>query len=123
MIINPNYSYLGASPDGAVYDPSNMQEPYEFLEIKSPYTYRNVYRSMRSKWVYCKASDGKLILKESHQYYAQVQGQMAGFDTGFFAREGETVFLKKFWIFSDSRTAKFSYNNFSNSIFIGYRPV
>ena len=27
---------------------------------------------------------------------------------------GETVFLKKFWIFSDSRTDKFSYNNFSN---------
>ena len=36
---------------------------------------------------------------------------------------GETVFLKKFWIFSDSRTDEFSYNNFSNSIFIGYRPV
>ena len=35
----------------------------------------------------------------------------------------ETVFLKKFWIFSDSRTDEFSYNNFSNSIFIGYRPV
>ena len=42
----------------------------------------------------------------------------AGFDTGFFARGGETVFLKKFWIFLDSRTDKFSYNNFSNSIFI-----
>ena len=36
---------------------------------------------------------------------------------------GETVFLKKFWIFSESRTAEFRYNNFSNSIFIGYRPV
>ena len=33
----------------------------------------------------------------------------AGFDTGFFARGGETIFLKKFWIFSDSRTDKFSY--------------
>ena len=49
--------------------------------------------------------------------------EQAGFDTGFFARGGETIFLKKFWIFSDSRTDEFSYNNFSNSIFIGYRPV
>ena len=36
---------------------------------------------------------------------------------------GGTVFLKKFWIFSDNRTDEFSYNNFSNGIFIGYRPV
>ena len=28
---------------------------------------------------------------------------------------GETIFLKNFWIFSDSRTDEFSYNNFSNS--------
>ena len=48
---------------------------------------------------------------------------IAGFDTGFFARGGEAIFFKKFWIFSDSRTDEFSYNNFSNSIFIGYRPV
>ena len=29
------------------------------------------------------------------------------------------IFLKKFWIFSDSRTDEFSYNNFGYSIFIG----
>ena len=79
VIINPNYSYLGASPDGAVYDPSNMQEPYGFLEIKCPYTYRNVtpIEACGQSGFYCKESDGKLILKESHQHYAQVQGQMA----------------------------------------------
>ena len=37
-----------------------------------------------------------------------------GFDTGFFARVGEPYFLKFFWIFSDSTTDEFSYNNFSN---------
>ena len=26
----------------------------------------------------------------------------------------DSIFLKKFWIFSESRTAEFSYNNFSN---------
>ena len=41
----------------------------------------------------------------------------------FLQWRGDTIFLKKFWIFSDGRTDEFSYNNFSNSIFIGYRPV
>ena len=40
---------------------------------------------------------------------------LSGFDTGFFARRGETISLKFFWIFSDSGTDEFSYNNFSNS--------
>ena len=31
---------------------------------------------------------------------------LTGFDTGYFARGGGTVFFKKFWKFSDS------YNNF-----------
>ena len=43
--------------------------------------------------------------------YTLYQGLIQDFLLG-----GETVFLKKFWIFSDSRTAEFSYNNFSNSI-------
>ena len=37
FIINPLYPFLGASPDGAVYDPLSPDEPYGFLEIKSPY--------------------------------------------------------------------------------------
>lgn len=32
--INPTYPYLGASPDGAVYDPTNIQEQFGFLEVK-----------------------------------------------------------------------------------------
>ena len=41
VIINPDYFFLGASPDGAVYDPSNPEQPYGFLEVKCPYTVRN----------------------------------------------------------------------------------
>ncbi len=79
IIINPEYSFLGTSPDGAVYDPSNSQEPFGFLEVKCPYTSRDVtpIEACNKSGFYCKASDGKLILKESHIYYAQVQGQMA----------------------------------------------
>ena len=36
--ISSEYPYLLASPDGAVYDPSNMQQPFGFLEIKCPYS-------------------------------------------------------------------------------------
>ena len=79
VIINPHFSFLGASPDGAVYDPSNLQEPFGFLEVKCPYTCSNVtpIEACSKSGFYCKAMDGKLKLKESHYYYAQVQGQMA----------------------------------------------
>ena len=42
VIINPSWSFLGASPDGAVYDPLNIQQPYGFLEVKCPYSVKNV---------------------------------------------------------------------------------
>ncbi len=79
VIINPSFSLLGALPDGSIYDPSNLNDPYGFLEIKCLYTCRDITpidACSRSKF-YCTASDGKIQLKESHAYYAQVQGQMA----------------------------------------------
>ena len=33
FFISSEYSFLGASPDGAVYDPSNAHHPFGFLEI------------------------------------------------------------------------------------------
>ena len=39
--INSAYPFLGASPDGAVHDPSNTQQPFGFLEVKCPYSFRN----------------------------------------------------------------------------------
>ena len=48
-----------------IYDPSNMQEPYGFLEIKCPYTYRYVIpiEACGQSGFYCKESDGKLIFE------------------------------------------------------------
>ena len=40
--ISLTHPYLGASPDGAVYDPSTEGEPFGFVEIKCPYTARNM---------------------------------------------------------------------------------
>ena len=39
--ISQSHPYLGASPDGAVYDQSNVGQPFGFLEVKCPYTARN----------------------------------------------------------------------------------
>jgi hypothetical protein len=80
VIINPLWSFLGASPDGAIYDPLHLQEPFGFLEIKCPYSARNLTPAEAcAKSGFCcrLTSTGQLELKETHQYYAQVQGQMA----------------------------------------------
>ena len=41
FIIDTTHPFLGASPDGAVYDPIDLQKPFGFLEIKCPYSVRN----------------------------------------------------------------------------------
>ena len=81
--ISQSHPYLGASLDGAVYDPSNLEQP-EFLEIKCPYTARNVspVEACTFPGFFCatvRKADGKesVVLQTSHSYYAQVQGQMA----------------------------------------------
>ena len=39
FLISSSHPFLGASPDGAVYDPTSVCQPlYGFLEIKCPYT-------------------------------------------------------------------------------------
>ena len=79
FLINPSWPNLGASPDGTVYDPSD-HNPYGFLEIKCPYSVRNKtpLEAAADSSFYCIiGSDGDLVLKKSHSYYSQIQGQMA----------------------------------------------
>ena len=38
---NPLWPYLGASPDGKVYDPSEPESPFGLLEIKCPYSLKD----------------------------------------------------------------------------------
>ena len=80
FIIDISYPFLGASPDVAVYDPVDLQKPFGFLEIKCLYSMRNhtPVEACSSPGFYCTvdARSGCLHLKESHSYYAQVQGQM-----------------------------------------------
>ena len=40
--VSLSHPYLGASPDGTVYDSTNVHRPFSFIEVKSPYIVRNM---------------------------------------------------------------------------------
>ncbi|XP_029955469.1 uncharacterized protein LOC115394311 isoform X2 [Salarias fasciatus] len=69
FVIHPDASWLGASPDGLIFDPSE-QSQFGLIEIKCP----NVKSYVDCP--YLKMNSGKLELKQTHAYYSQVQGQM-----------------------------------------------
>lgn len=79
--IHPTYSFLGASPDGSVHDPSDLQQPFGFLEVKCPYSVKGLSPSeaCATKGFCCELDEttGQPKLNERDPYFAQVQGQMA----------------------------------------------
>ena len=84
FLISSSHPFLGASPDGAVYDPTSAPHPYGYLEVKCPYAHRDkTPEEACSSNGFCSTlqenCDGTLTLnlRKNHVYYAQVQGQMA----------------------------------------------
>ena len=83
FLIDENHPFLGASPDGAVYDPTSTNHPFGFIEVKCPYSLRNhtpIEAGHTAGFFCCVHSVGNLDvlrLRQNHRYYAQVQGQMA----------------------------------------------
>ena len=87
LVVNPKYSWLGASPDRIVFDPTS-NPPYGCLEIKciesgKGMTPLQTYHAKREpisgqKKPFCliKQNDS-LILNPDHSYFHQVQGQCA----------------------------------------------
>ena len=75
----PFLPFLGASPDGAAYDPSNQYHPFGFVEIKCPYSARDKtpLEAAANPSFCCSSTSSTLTLKRHHAYYAQIQGQMA----------------------------------------------
>ena len=67
IVINPCIFWLGASPDGLVYD-SNSVEPVDLLEIKCPEQKKNSTpeEAMADEKFYGKLVNGKPVLKSSH---------------------------------------------------------
>lgn len=79
LFINPLHPHLGASPDGMI---SCECCGNGVLEIKCTYKYKDELPTSAialSDRNYCLKQDetGKIIFSNSHQYYDQVQGQMA----------------------------------------------
>lgn len=69
LTIHPDAPWLGNSPDGLVFVPLS-QPPFSLLEIKCP----NVNSYVDCKYLNMK--EGTLLLKETHAYYWQAQGQL-----------------------------------------------
>lgn len=80
LVVNPSHPYLGATPDGKVFDPTSAS-PFGLLEIKCPYTWRNhtVEAACNDVNFPCSMVDGvpKLRTDDKQGYYAQIQGQLA----------------------------------------------
>lgn len=75
-----SHPFFGASPDSGVYDPSNVGEPYGFVEVKYPFKHRdNTPEQACTDLNFCcsLSSSGEIPLKKRHCYYCQIQGQMA----------------------------------------------
>lgn len=80
LVVCKSHPFLAASPDGAVYDPSDAQQPLGYLEVKCPFSQKNATPvDACSSPGFCCVLDESLQprLKRNHHYFAQVQGQMA----------------------------------------------
>ena len=80
LCLNPSLPYLGASPDGKIYDP--LADPcYGLLEIKCPFSKRadTLEQASADPTFYLEQIGDSFYLKRGHSsaYYEQVQGQLA----------------------------------------------
>ena len=77
FVISINSPYLGASPDSKVVD-SGCTEPYGIVEVKCPETKFMVtpLDACSDNHFYLENVNGIPKLKENHNYYDQIQGQL-----------------------------------------------
>lgn len=78
FVISVEHPFLGAFPDGFVHDPAATEQS-GLVEIKCPYKFRDqTPRNAASDLsFYCALVNEQVQLKLNHNYYCQVQGQMA----------------------------------------------
>ena len=77
IFISPLQSWLGATPDGVVYDPH--EKSTGLLEIKCPFSIRMKKPKDCFENMSCTDREGKL--KQNHNYYYQIQTQL--YATGY----------------------------------------
>lgn len=98
LVINPKYPYLGASPDGLLH---NSDETL-LIEIKCVYNTEKLSLDelceKRSNFCLKKEKE-KLQLKKEHNYYTQIQGQLAvcGLKNSYFclAHNSQSLYIEK----------------------------
>ncbi|ESO88647.1 hypothetical protein LOTGIDRAFT_165431 [Lottia gigantea] len=75
LYVQKNLPFLGSSPDGLVDDNGNIG----VLEVKCPFKWRfsKIVDACTDSQFCCEMNKDKVILKRSHNYYYQVQAQMA----------------------------------------------
>lgn len=81
LCVHPLHSFIAASPDRIVYDPS-VDPMHGLLEVKCPLRLFDDYPTTHDACIdiagfCCSLQGGKVSLKPSHPYYFQVQGQIA----------------------------------------------
>ncbi|XP_044036364.1 uncharacterized protein LOC122868451 [Siniperca chuatsi] len=69
LVVHPNAPWLGAQPDGLVYDPSEMSS-FGLVHVKC-IRFRSF---VDCGFMFCQ--DGVLQLKKTHSYYWHIQGEM-----------------------------------------------
>ncbi|XP_064472412.1 uncharacterized protein LOC135386434 [Ornithodoros turicata] len=95
FMVRPDFPWLGSTPDRIVYDPEQTPA-HGVLEVKCPWSKRatSLEDALQDKDFCIEVRDGKPHLKEHHEYYYQMMGQM--FCSG--ARWGHCVVYSPSWI-------------------------
>ena len=78
MVISKECPILAATPDGNVID-FGCSEPFGIIEVKCPSTKSSVtpLDACADPKIFCERVGDQCRLKTNHEYYAQVQGQLA----------------------------------------------
>lgn len=77
LFVDPSCPWLGATPDGLVYDPEELS--YGILEVKCPHSLKDSEPdyAKKQKFSLVFGENDKPQLDRDHDHYAQVVGQMA----------------------------------------------
>ena len=77
LVIHPEHPYVGCSPDGLVA--CHCCTPTQgLLEVKCPASHEGLSPAelCEKSTFFCKLENSQVVLKRTHKYYYQVQGQM-----------------------------------------------
>ena len=72
LYVDKTYTFLASSPDGLI---KNFNNSVDVVEVKCPYIAKDKIIDSTTVPYLCATSEG-FTLKDSHEYFYQIQGQM-----------------------------------------------